>query len=92
VSKAPQEIWATLTQAERDAAYNNNLAVTNSAELIERRNALSETYRAARVGALDLPYGELPQLADPDWPHRPAAHALLGGAQPQRVAQTAGGE
>lgn len=29
---------------------------------------------------LDLPYGELPQLADPDWPHRPAAHALLGGA------------
>ena len=34
----------------------------------------------ALLTALDLPYGELPQLADPDWPHRPAAHALLGGA------------
>ncbi|HYI55979.1 MAG TPA: DEAD/DEAH box helicase [Microlunatus sp.] len=32
------------------------------------------------LSGLDLPYGELPQLADPDWPRRPAAHALLGGA------------
>ncbi|HEY5981206.1 MAG TPA: SNF2-related protein [Microlunatus sp.] len=32
------------------------------------------------LSALDLPYGEMPQLADPDRPHRPAAHALLGGA------------
>ena len=30
--------------------------------------------------SLDLPYGELPQLADPDVPRRPAAHALLGGS------------
>ncbi len=34
----------------------------------------------ALLTGLDLPYRELPQLADPDWPHRPAAHALLGGA------------
>ncbi|HEY5784694.1 MAG TPA: DEAD/DEAH box helicase [Microlunatus sp.] len=34
----------------------------------------------ALLTGLELPYGELPQLADPDWPHRPAAHALLGGA------------
>lgn len=32
------------------------------------------------LSGLDLPYGELPQLADPDVPRRPAAHALLGGA------------
>ena len=32
------------------------------------------------LAALDLPYGELPQLADPDVPRRPAAHALLGGS------------
>lgn len=30
--------------------------------------------------AIDLPYGDLPQLADSDVPRRPAAHALLGGA------------
>ena len=35
---------------------------------------------ATLLTGLDLPYGELPQLADPDWPRRPAAHALLGGA------------
>ncbi len=32
------------------------------------------------LAGLDLPYGELPQLADPDVPRRPAAHALLGGS------------
>ncbi len=32
------------------------------------------------LAALDLPYADLPQLADPDRPRRPAAHALLGGA------------
>ena len=31
------------------------------------------------LAVLDLPYGELPQLADPEVPRRPAAHALLGG-------------
>ena len=30
------------------------------------------------LAGLDLPYGELPQLADPDGRRRPAAHALLG--------------
>jgi superfamily II DNA or RNA helicase len=32
------------------------------------------------LAGLDLPYAELPQLADPDQPRRPAAHSLLGGA------------
>ena len=29
--------WESMSQAARDAAYNNYLAVANSAELIERR-------------------------------------------------------
>jgi hypothetical protein len=32
------------------------------------------------LSGLDLPYQEMPQLADPDVPRRPAAHALLGDA------------
>lgn len=38
----------------------------------------------ALLTALDLPYAELPQLADPDRPQRPAAHALLGDAHAAR--------
>ena len=49
--------WPTLSQAERDAAYNNNAAVADSAALSEARNAASAAFRAARPGALDLPYG-----------------------------------
>jgi arylformamidase len=53
---APQAIWATLDQAQRNAAYDNNAAVANSASLIEARNAASATYRTAHPGALDIPY------------------------------------
>ena len=49
--------WATLSQAARDAAYNNNLAVANSAELIERRNAQAAAFRKAHPAGLDVPYG-----------------------------------
>src|SRR5690349_11200392 len=53
--------WATLSQAARDAAYNNNLAVANSAELIERRNAASAGFRKAHPAGLDVPYGPAPR-------------------------------
>ena len=49
--------WAKLSQAARDAAYNNNLAVANSAALVERRNAASVAFRAAHPTGLDVPYG-----------------------------------
>ncbi len=49
--------WSSLSQAERDAAYNNNGAVANSAALIIRRNALAQAYRAANPRGLDIPYG-----------------------------------
>jgi arylformamidase len=53
--------WATLSQAARDAAYNNNLAVANSAALVERRNAASAAFRAAHPVGLDVPYGSAPR-------------------------------
>src|SRR5258707_1338259 len=53
--------WTALSQAERDAAYNNNLAVANSAELIEKRNAASAAFRKAHPAGLDVPYGSAPR-------------------------------
>ena len=53
--------WATLNQAARDAAYNNNLAVANSAELVERRNAASAAFRKQHPAGLDVPYGPAPR-------------------------------
>lgn len=52
----PRRSWARLSQAERDAAYDNNAAVKNSAVLIEERNAASAKLRSQRPGALDVPY------------------------------------
>lgn len=49
--------WKALGQAERDAAYNNNLAVPDSPALIARRNAASLTFRAEHAQHLDVPYG-----------------------------------
>jgi arylformamidase len=54
----PRLVWGDLDQAARDAAYNNNNAVANSAALIEERNAAAAAARAARAGALDIPYAE----------------------------------
>jgi len=53
--------WATLSQAARDAAYNNNLAVANSAALVERRNTASAAFRKAHPSGLDVPYGSAPR-------------------------------
>jgi arylformamidase len=53
----PRLHWHTLSQAERDAAYDNNKAVANSAALVAARNEASAKFRAAHAGALDIPYG-----------------------------------
>ncbi|HEX9170943.1 MAG TPA: alpha/beta hydrolase [Roseiarcus sp.] len=55
---APQKVWASLDQARRNAAYDNNAAVANSAMLIEARNAGSAAYRKAHPGSLDIPYAK----------------------------------
>ena len=54
----PRLNWAALSQAERDAAYDNNAAVKNSAALIAERNQASQALRAVRNSLLDIPYGE----------------------------------
>ena len=54
----PRLNWTTLSQGERDAAYDNNAAVKNSAALIAERNRMSETLRASRKSFLDVPYGD----------------------------------
>ena len=53
---APQQVWASLDQPRRNAAYDNNAAVANSAALIEARNAASARYRKAHPVGLDIPY------------------------------------
>ncbi|WP_336489430.1 alpha/beta hydrolase [Methylobacterium nigriterrae] len=52
----PRRGWDGLDQAQRDAAYDNNAAVADSARQVEARNAASAAYRAAHAGALDIPY------------------------------------
>jgi hypothetical protein len=54
----PRLNWASLSQAERDAAYDNNAAVKNSAALIAERNEASAALRASRKSFLDLQYGD----------------------------------
>lgn len=56
-SDDPRARWHLLTQAERDAAYDNNAAVSNSATLISARNEASAKPRAICTAALDVPYG-----------------------------------
>ena len=52
----PRDNWAALDQAARDAAYNNNAAVADSAKWIELRNSASAVYRAAHPRFLNLAY------------------------------------
>ncbi len=54
----PRGRWSELSQAERDAAYDNNAAVKNSAALIAERNEASSRLRGTLKSHLDLPYGE----------------------------------
>lgn len=54
----PRLNWAALSQAERDAAYDNNAAVKNSAALIAERNEASKALRASQKSFLDVPYGD----------------------------------
>jgi arylformamidase len=50
--------WNRMTQAERDAAYNNSAAVPDSPALSASRIAASAAFRAAHNQHLDLAYGE----------------------------------
>jgi arylformamidase len=70
--------WSRLSQAERDAAYDNNAAVADSAALIERRNAASAAFRRTHPAGLDVPYGpRLRQRFDLFPASSPAAPCLV---------------
>ena len=75
--------WGTLSQAERDAAYNNSAAVTNAPALNAAREAASAQFRTAHPEHLDLRYGprerntwDLFPAADP---HAPCIVFIHGG-------------
>jgi arylformamidase len=65
--------WGEMTRAARDAAYNNNAAVANSAELNRARVEASAAYRAANSGCLDVAYGPRERNK---WDVYPAQNAL----------------
>ena len=67
--------WGLLSQAERDAAYNNTAAVADSAVLNAAREVASSVFRTTNPLHLDLRYGkrerntwDLFPVADPDAP------------------------
>jgi arylformamidase len=67
--------WGLLSQAERDAAYNNSAHVPDSAVLIAAREVASTVFRTTNGMHLDLRYGknerntwDLFPVADPDAP------------------------
>lgn len=67
--------WGAMSRAERDAAYNNSAAVTNSPALNAAREAASARFRATHPEHLDLRFGprerntwDLFPAADPNAP------------------------
>ena len=63
MTSGPQDVWDTLSQSERDAAYNNNAAVADSAEQIAARDRAAAEYRSRPGARLDLAYGPKPRQA-----------------------------
>ncbi len=65
--------WGRLTQAQRDARYNNSDAVANSQEIVAELREASAAVRADAPGGLDQAYGAAErQQARPVPRHRPA--------------------
>jgi acetyl esterase/lipase len=64
--------WGRLDQAGRNAAYDNNAAVADSARWIAKRNSDSAAYRQAHAGSLDIFYAASERTA---FDLYPAAHA-----------------
>jgi len=74
----PQDVWASLDQPARNAAYDNNSAVQGVAAWAERRNAASSAYRAAHSQHLDLRYARGVRAAFDLYPASdPAAPCLV---------------
>lgn len=54
-------VWRGMTRAELDDAYNNGLAVRNSAEKVAEWTERSAALRRERPDLLDIPYGPKPR-------------------------------
>jgi arylformamidase len=79
----PRDNWVALGPTQRDAAYNNNAAVPDSATWIEKRNHDSAAHRAAHPDLLDLAYGTGERTAFDLYPaanpHSPCLVFIHGG-------------
>ena len=74
----PRDEWASLDDARRDAAYDNNAAFADSATWIERRNQASAAYRSAHPRGLDVPYAASERTAFDLYPaYDPEAPCLI---------------
>jgi acetyl esterase/lipase len=73
----PRLNWATLSQADRDAAYDNNKTVADSPALIVARNEASARFRAAHATALDIAYGKRERTKIDLYPARDKAAPCL---------------
>jgi arylformamidase len=60
-SERPAAIYRGMDKAALDAAYNNSLAVANSADLMARRRERSAVVRAGAGAKLDIAYGSRPR-------------------------------
>src|SRR5712672_3442787 len=60
-SERPAPIYRGMDKAALDAAYNNSLAVANSADLMARGRERSTVVRAGPQTRLDVPYGSRPR-------------------------------
>jgi acetyl esterase/lipase len=74
---APQAAWDTLSQAERDAAYNNNAAVPDSAAWVAARDLAAAGFRATAQAHLDIPYGDGARQKLDLYPGQPGAPGLV---------------
>ncbi|ABP34858.1 alpha/beta hydrolase [Polynucleobacter asymbioticus] len=54
-------MWKNLTKDELDRAYNNSLAVANSAQIVEGWMQASDQVRESTKGELDIRYGPHPR-------------------------------
>ena len=75
--------WGMLTRADRDAAYNNNAAVSDREQITERWRTVSARIRSQRPQHIDLPYGRGERnkwdLFPADNPNAPCLIYIHGG-------------
>jgi arylformamidase len=84
--------WGMMTRADRDAAYNNNAAVSDGEQITERWLTASTKIRSQRAQHIDLPYGRGERnkwdLFPGDNPNAPCLVYIHGGYWQSRNRET----